>query len=413
MIRRCQFGLLLLFFAGTSLSVVAQTGDNEWEQQRRRYDLYRQHPDRLARLRENYQSYQSLLRKEAVTKLDQEMHALSEKKQARYWGVLSRYADWLDQLKKKNPQAYQAIKDAPDAASRLTLIKSERDREWMQTQPRAAREHWAKLQGDERTEYVANLRIEERHQRLQWQIAARFWREIENKQFLPCRLSDFSQKAKGAKFKEKEMNKVQEYVTNYLLPYLSDAEKKQLEDADGRWPDFPQALVEIARKRPSALPPAKEEDIPTLFSQLPAPIQDRVTDKKGGGVKAKLLKEIRTFEKSPGFAGKVVELGTNKGSVPFEHEFWPSHFKGLQKPMQTFVLEQLIPKLDSKDKIDLEDHQGRWPYYPKKIQELARKHNLQPPWHILPEPDVWHWDRYRRDRQNAPIEKSKDDMESP
>jgi hypothetical protein len=217
-------------------------------------------------------------------------------------------------------------------------------------------------------------------------------------------------KGKDVKPKVKEVNKVQEYVTNYLLPYLTDIEKKQLEEAEGRWPDYPIALVEAARKRPSALPPMKdkEEYLPRLIVELPKPIQERIEKIKG---KAK-LKDLKSFEKSPEFASKAVEIGTGKGAAPFEHEFWPSHFKGLLKPMQEFLTMELIPKLDEKDKKDLDDLTGRWPYYPKKIQELAKKHHLQPPWHILPEADIWHWDRYRRDRpKTAATEKSKDDVD--
>jgi len=425
MIRRRQHWLLLVLFASTSLWVAAQPAEDEFQLQQRRFQAIRKNPERLAQLRANLQSFQSQSenRQQAVRKLDEDMHKLADKRQARYWTILDRYADWLDQLKKRNPQAYHAIKTAPDAPARFALIKTERDREWMETQPKALREEWTKLAGDARIEFVVALRKEERQKHLQWQIAARFWTELESKQFLPCRFSDFAHrvkfkdlkaKDKDVKFKEKEFNKVHDYVTQYLMPYLTDAEKQSLEDADGRWPEFPIALVEIARKRPSALPTIKdkEEYLPRLFNELPIPIQERITDKKGGGVKAKMLKELRTYEKTPGFAGKAVELGTSNGSIPFEHEFWPSHFKGLAKPMQDFLTLELIPKLDTKDKKDLEDHSGRWPYYPKKIQELAKKHNLQPPWHILPEADIWHWDRYRRDRAKAPIvDRSKDEVE--
>jgi hypothetical protein len=425
MMRRHRFWLLMVLFGCTSLWSMAQPSGDELRQLRERYEAYRKQPERLAQLRENFLAYQQLPedRQKAVRKLDEEMHKLAEKKQTRFWGVLERYADWLDKLKKNNPKAYQRIKSAPDAATRLALIKTERDGEWMQTQPKSLQTQWTKLGNDARAEFVANLRNDERQKHLQWQIAARFWVELEKKQFLPSRLSDFAHrikfkdlkaKEKDGKFKEKETNKVHDYVTNYLMKYLTEDEKKQLEAAEGRWPDYPLTLVELARKRPSALPPIRdnEEYLPRFFRDLPQPIQDRIEAKKGGGAKTKMLKDLKTYENSPGYAGKVVEFGTNNGNIPFDHEFWPSHFKGLSKPMQSFVTLELIPKLSTKDKKDLEDHSGRWPYYPKKIQELAKKHHLHPPWHILPEADVWHWDRYRRDRQKATTEKAKEDLES-
>jgi hypothetical protein len=43
---------------------------------------------------------------------------------------------------------------------------------------------------------------------------------------------------------------------------------------------------------------------------------------------------------------------------------------------------------------------GKWPDYPLMIQELAQKHNLQPPWHYLPE-QRWKWDLYRNSKARS------------
>ena len=69
--------------------------------------------------------------------------------------------------------------------------------------------------------------------------------------------------------------------------------------------------------------------------------------------------------------------------------------------MKDFVTKQLIPKLDTKDRSDLLYYEGRWPYYPETIQELSKKHNLSPPWHILPESDKWKWDWYRKSQARS------------
>jgi hypothetical protein len=71
--------------------------------------------------------------------------------------------------------------------------------------------------------------------------------------------------------------------------------------------------------------------------------------------------------------------------------------------MKAFVKDQLKPVLDTKDQADLVSYEGKWPYYPQTIQELSRKHGLRPPWHILPEPEKWHWDRYRPERFQTPV----------
>ena len=38
--------------------------------------------------------------------------------------------------------------------------------------------------------------------------------------------------------------------------------------------------------------------------------------------------------------------------------------------------------------------EGKWPDYPNTIQELARRHQLEVPWHTLPGQRK-NWDNYR------------------
>jgi hypothetical protein len=420
MVRRPYFFLMLALFAATALWAAAQPSADETEQQRVRLEAIRKHhPDQLERLRNNVNAFLNLnaKKKDAVVKLDQEMHELPPARQARYWKTLERYVDWLDQLKKKDPAAYQAINTAPDAATRLALVKERRDREWMESQPKAHREKWAKLQGDERAKYVASLRAAERKKHEHWVVAQRFAKELETAKALPCRLNDFGVRVKNkdgtfAVNKDgsfKENNKVRDYVTDYLLRYLSKEEKEQLDNAEGIWPDYPQALVAVASKHPSALPPSRPEDFPIGPDKLPKEIKARITEKKGGGVKGKKKDELKPFEGRPEYGTHAVEVGTNRGNLPFDFEFWACNFNSLQAPMKEFVKDQLKPKLDTKDQADLVSYEGKWPYYPQTIQELARKHGLRPPWHILPEQDKWHWDRYRPERYQAPVlEKGKE-----
>jgi hypothetical protein len=389
MIRRHYFLCVLGMFALTTAWVVAQDG-GDVDEQRRQLEALRKHPEQLTRLREHLQSFNALprQRKDAIIKLDHELHQVSTKKRERLWSVMARYAAWLDQLKKVDPQAFQEIKEAPDVTARLLRIKERRDEEWVLTQPESIREQWKSLKGEKRSQLVAKLRDEECQKQRHWQIAKRFWDDLENKKPMPCRLSDFAYKGKkGAD----EVNKVKEYVTEYLLPYLTDAEKNRLNEAEGHWPEFPQALVEIARGRPSALPPPK---LPSHLADLPKPIRAQITlDKKGS--KKKLLQELQTFEGRDVFATKVVEIGTKSGSAPFEHEFWPSSQKGLQPAMKDFVERELTPKLQKKERDRLLDSELRWPDYPNTIQDLAKKYNMQPPWHYLPEDKIWKWENYR------------------
>lgn len=386
---------LLLFFAVAALWAAYEPTAEELADNQRRVETLRKQPEVLAQLRENLQAFDALAKKrqDAILQLDHDLHELPAPKQTKLWNVLERYADWLDQLKKDDPQVWRAIKDASDPATRLSLIKAQRDREWMQGQPKAYREQWAKLPAGEQAKFVARLRAEVRQQHADWQLAQKFWTELEAKKELPCRLSDFSSAKDGS------AGKVRVYVEEYLLPFLSAAEKEQLAKAEGRWPDYPRALVEVASKHPSALPPAK---MPRSLAELPTPIQARVSEKKDKlGKKKGLLQQLHAFDGRDEFASKVVEFGTKKGTAPFEFEFWASSYKSLQGPMKKFVDEQLKPALDTQEKKALLDSENGWPFYPQTIQELSQKHKLHPPWHILPEAEKWKWDAYRLPKARA------------
>src|ERR1019366_6328467 len=220
MIRRGHFLMLILLFAGTAAWAVAQSAE-ELEQNRRKLDSIRKSADELARLRENLQHFLALApsQRDKIVQLDHDLRKLPASKQHRYTGVMERYAAWLEQLSRQDPRAYQAIKGAPSREARLVLIKERRDHEWIQMQARVYREQWDKLPAEARMDFVAKLRQEERQKHQQWVIAQRFWKELETKRELPCRLSDFSDKVKN-------------YVKDYLIPNLTDAEKQQLTAAE-------------------------------------------------------------------------------------------------------------------------------------------------------------------------------------
>lgn len=296
--------------------------------------------------------------------------------------VLAQHADWLEQLRQREPQAFQAIKSAPSASAKLTLINERRDFELIAAQPPSVRDQWDKLGREGKVQFLAKLRAEEREKHEQWVLAKRFWKELEGKKEIPCRRADYPG------------GKVKDYVENYLMPYLSAEEKTQLTNAEGRWPDYPRTLVEIASKRPSALP---TPNTPREFALLPMPVQQRfkIEPKKPGG-KPKLIKPLDNF-KGPNFASHVVEIGLSTNKLPFGHEYLACNTNTLLVPMREFVDDKLMPAVKDHpaDLRRFTDSEGKWPDYPLTIQELAKKYKLDPPWHYLPEPERWRWDAYR------------------
>jgi hypothetical protein len=321
--------------------------------------------------------------------------------------AVERDPDWLEQLRKDDPQAWQAIKTAQDETIRQVLIKDQRDREWMQGQPKAYRDQWAKLQGDTRGKFVAKLRLEERQKHQRWEVAQRFWKELESQKTLPCRLSDFTYESKG-KVKDKEpaklVNRVETYVNDYLKPYMTVQEEEQLRETEGHWPDYPMALVEIASRRTPALPPIGKEL--RKFDDVPKPVRNRLTDAKLPKDIKKVVARYHQLDGSAAFATRLVEMAAKDSKLPFEHEYLASNPASLQKAMKKFYDDVLVPAVkDSDDFRKLSASEGKWPDFPLAIQELSRKHNLTPPWFVLPEQDRWHWDRYRTGKTHPSLEK--------
>jgi hypothetical protein len=98
----------------------------------------------------------------------------------------------------------------------------------------------------------------------------------------------------------------------------------------------------------------------------------------------------------------VVAIALRDGKLPFANEYLASNDKALSPPMRDFVENKLMPALkDQGEKRQLTDSLGKWPEYPQTVQDLSKKHNLTPPWHILPDAEKWKWDYYRNSRARS------------
>jgi hypothetical protein len=377
--RRMPILWSIILIAAAATWAASEPTKDQLALQRHQLEDKRKNPEIMTRLRKNLAAFDALdeANKARIIKLDEQLRQEPVKAQTRVWNVLERYVDWLERLPEEDRQ--KVIKTT-DPARRLAVIHALRDQEWMRFQPKPFREIWTNLEGPDRAKYVKEKRNEELRRHHQWQLAARFWTDLEGKKPLPGRLSDYSEK-------------VQHYVKDYLMVLITEEEKQQLARAEGHWPEYPQTLVAIASRYPSALPPPR---LPMQPDKLPAPVLARVTEKKGGSGKSKLIVSLRKAENREEFASMVVLHGTKKGNQPFEFEFWACNHHSLLAPMKDFVDKTLKPVLNNTEKKALFDSEGTWPYYPETIKELSEKHHLRPPWHILPEADKWKWDRYRQ-----------------
>ena len=104
-------------------------------------------------------------RQEQMRKLDQELHR-KDPSHERLLRVMQRYVKWLEHLP-DNERNY--IEKAPNAEERLRRIKQIREKEWIQTLPKAVREEIQRAKGKEREALIQKYRQQERKRRQEWQ----------------------------------------------------------------------------------------------------------------------------------------------------------------------------------------------------------------------------------------------------
>lgn len=357
----------------------------EIEANRRRIALLHKHPERLQKLRAEGAAFFSLPeeRRQQILEIDEALVRQPRPVQRRLTEVLDRYTRWLETLDEASRKRLAA---APDSKSRLQVIQELREQQWIKNQPQAVQAELHKLQGEAYAKRLRELKQEERQRKLEWTIARRFWDELEKKQRLPTSIDELPQSAREP---------MREYVREYLLPVLSDAEKEHLEKAAGEWPRFPMTLVAIAAKHPPALPGPLG---PKSLKELPQDIRVLLMKDQLPKVK-KDLDLLAKFHKLregtwPEFGTRLANHAKSRGLV-FPHEFLAYNEDCLSSAMKQFLNKTLLPVLDADQKYRLANAILKWPEYPRTIQELAEAHQLQPPWHTLPRQE--YWDGYRLD----------------
>lgn len=384
--QRTLIGITLLVVVAPLLAVPEPPAE-EVQSNRRRFAQLRKHPEVVAKLREDSDAFYALTpeRRKAVVQIHKELHQESSATQARLLNVLDRYVDWLHGL---DEATRKQIADAPDKNARLALIKDLREKEWIKDQPKAIQDKLAELQGDARKAFIAKEKNEERQRKIEWQIAGRFWKELESGRPLPAKFSELSSGVQG-------------YVQSYLQKmFLSPEEKDQLAKLEGQWPQFPMKLVELADKHPAALPgpmgPRNISELPAkLYNQLLAKAPKKISKEPAAQQSAALTRSLKiTASKWPEF-GVELARAAKQNAIIFDHEFLAYNFDCLTKPMQEFMKAKLEPVLDGKESLRLANAIGKWPDYPQAIQDLADNHHLRVPWFTLPREVNFNWDNYR------------------
>jgi hypothetical protein len=262
------------------------------------------------------------------------------------------------------------------------------DAAWMRKQPLAERMKFDGLPAKEKHEFVLALRKKEQERHDEWTVAARLWDRMDAA-------------PRPNRFEELDARD-QQSVKEYLLPFLSPAEKEQLKQSEGHWTRYAPTLVGLCDQHPLALPSAFG---PSKVDELPQALRKHFASAKHANVTnfnlIALLEKRTKDQKWPTMAEAVVLF--RKGYLakqPFEHELWAYNFECLWPPMQAYVVE-LKKKLTQEDKSRFSAANDNWPDYPMAIKAFAEKYNLStPPWETaLSDP---RWDvAYRTTKVNA------------
>lgn len=364
---------LFIGLLATPLLVRGDTGADEAEQQRQRLEKYRADPEQDIRLRRAWLAFQHLPLpvQERIRQLDRDLHEEDSATTARLQGVMERYAEWLDRLPEKERQQ---ILDAPDASTRLRLIRERRQAEWVVTLPLAVRQTLEAVPAEARATRIAELRREERQREADWERTLRHWDDLQRRQPLPSRLTDFPPE-------------VQSYVTTTLLPMMRPEERTRLKNAEDQWPLYPQTLVELADAHPLRFPGPPTG--PSRFTELPKNIQERLP-----ALRTLANPRLEKLEgKWPDYAVMVVTLAKRRG-ITLPQPLGPSRPAEFSPAVQRFLTHQLLPRLTVDEKERLNKVLGEWPDYPRTLRDLARKHDLAIPGMALPGPREF-WNRYR------------------
>ena len=103
---------------------------------------------------------------ERMRELDRQLNAQDARTQQKLMRTLERYAAWLDRLP---PADRKYIESASNSKERLKRIREVRDKQWVQTLPKAVRDEIQRAKGKERQELIQKYRQEERKRRQEWE----------------------------------------------------------------------------------------------------------------------------------------------------------------------------------------------------------------------------------------------------
>ncbi len=321
------------------------------------------------------------VRQQQLRQLDEELETLAIPAQEHLLFVLERYAVWLNRL----PDGYRKeILSAPAAPERLDAVRRVKERTWRESLPQLLREKIQAAEGPERERELVAAKKQDTERRRIWELARRDWANLKNDH-------------KPWPFETEETAKpVQEFVDKLLKPRLKPEEWRDLDEARQEatptagyfaWLNYGAKLHRAAESHPS-LPEAANGKVTRTVNDLPNEFVKQINKAVGVGGRRQLLNHPAAG-KWPDFA-EVVWKEAIELKVPIRFPLGPSKPDDYPSTVKIFCDGPLAEKLDAKDRDEWRKLEGTWPDHPRRMIELAKKHDLVVPGVMLPgPPSLW------------------------
>jgi hypothetical protein len=161
---------LLILLAASSPRDEGTSGDSDaasLERNRQLLQKWKTDPEHYARLQRDLRDFWALpeAKRQQLRQLDRDFYQLNSKTQKRLWNVAEHYTAWLERLPEDERRL---IEQTTNTQERLRLIRTIRERQWIERLPRKVREDLERLPAKEKTSRIALLRKQEQRQRQLW-----------------------------------------------------------------------------------------------------------------------------------------------------------------------------------------------------------------------------------------------------
>ena len=323
-------------------------------------------------------------RRAEIVKLDQELHAQEPHVRDRLFRALEAYAVWLERL--PEPER-RGVTGAATPGLRLAVVKSVRDKQWLDSLPPPLRS---------KPELIERWREDEALRHDRWAFVRQHAEAFAaNKSPWPF---DTEAGRKEVVDFARDVLKVDD-PKKCRLSGEELAEYKRLyglAQRDGAWAWYGLLVYELSRQHPY-LPEPESIKMYVEPSELPEPYS-RVLQKKGGGWRIK----TSVYGKWPEFPLEVHrESQFLKFLAPNAPPLGPARPTEFKPAVRDFATKELIPKLTAEERRDLQRLEGRWPDYPQRLLHYAHKYDLPVPGVTLPGPPR-RWDATYGTRPGGP-----------